>query len=546
VFIEKEFSVMPSISGAQALIATLRSHGVDTIFGIPGVHTLPIYDALYGEPGLQHILARHEQGAGFMADGYARASGKPGVVCTITGPGITNVATPVASAYADSVPLLVISTSLPRASLGRPRGELHEVKDQFGMMEALAGWARVVTQVEEIPDALRDAFRAMGSSRARGAYLQIPLDLLMVEADMEIPEAAPATPPRPSQEQVAALVRMLTEAERPLIIAGAGVTRAGANEQLARLAERLGAPVLLGHKSHDVLPADHPLAITMTNYGMPAEMRTLLAESDMALVIGSKLGAGRTGNGRLVLPKTMAQIDIDPAEIGRQYPVSLGVMADARLALDALLDALQETPHEWTSRAAEVATVREAIQTNVRRVFGESIDLLDAVREGLPRNGLVVADMTMLGYASAEYLPVYGPHSYIHSSELCSIGCGLPMAIGAKAGAPERPVVALCGDGGFLLNVGELATAVQEQLDVVVVIFNDSTYTAVKRDQARRFGGRYIATDLQAPDYVALARAFGMKGVRAESPRELSEAIEDATTHPGSTLIDVPLPPRQW
>ncbi|HLI07997.1 MAG TPA: thiamine pyrophosphate-binding protein [Ktedonobacteraceae bacterium] len=537
---------MASISGAQALIATLRSHGVDTLFGIPGVHTLPIYDVLYREPGLRHVLARHEQGAGFMADGYARVSAKPGVVCTITGPGVTNVATPVASAYADSVPLLVISTSLPRASVGRQRGELHEVKDQFGMMEALAGWARVVTQVEEIPDALRAAFRAMRSSRARGAYLQIPLDLLMVEAEMEIPEPAPATPPCPSQEQVAALVRMLTEAERPLIIAGAGVSRAGANDHLARLAGRLGAPVLLGHKSHDVLSADHPLVITMTSYGMPDEMRALLAESDMALVVGSKLGAGRTSNGRLVLPKTLAQIDIDPAEIGRQYPVSLGIMADARLALDALLAALQETPRQWVSRAAEVATAREAIQTNVRRVFGESIDLLAAVREGLPPNGLVVADMTMLGYASAEYLPVYEPHSYIHASELCSIGCGLPMAIGAKAGTPQRPVVTLCGDGGFLLNVGELATAVQEQLDVVVVIFNDSTYTAVKRDQARRFGRRYIATDLQAPDYVALARAFNMKGVRVESPRELSEAVQDATTHPGSTLIDVPLPPRQW
>ncbi len=537
---------MPHLSGAQALIATLRSYGVDTIFGIPGVHTLPVYDVLHDEPGIRHVLARHEQGAGFMADGYARASGKPGVVCTITGPGVTNVATPVASAYADSVPLLVISTSLPRASLGRSRGELHEVKDQFGMMESLAGWARAVSQVEEIPDALRDAFRAMSSTRARGAYLQIPLDLLMVEADLELPEPAPAAPPRPAREQIAGLAHMLREAQRPLIVAGAGVSRAGANEQLARLAELLGAPVLLGHKSHDVLPADHPLALTVSSYSFPDEMRSLLAASDMALVIGSKLGAGRSSGGRLFLPKTLAQIDIDPAEIGRQYPASLGLVADARLALEALLEALQEEPHRWASRAAEVAALRETLHANVRRIFGESLALLDGLREGLPRDGLVVADMTMLGYASAEYLPVYEPRTYIHSSELCSIGCGLPMAIGAKAGAPERPVVTLCGDGGFLLNVGELATAAQEQLDVVAIIFNDATYTAVKRDQARRFGGRYIATDLQAPDYVALARAFNIRGVRAETPQQLSEAIHAATTRPGSTLIDVPLPPRQW
>ena len=537
---------MPSLSGAQAVIATLRSHGVDTIFGIPGVHTLPLYDAMRNEPGLRHVLARHEQGAGFMADGYARAGGKPGVVCTITGPGVTNVATPVASAYADSVPLLVISTSVSRASLGRPRGELHELKDQFGMMEALAGWTREVSQVEEIPDALRDAFRVMRNGRSRGAYLQIPLDLLMIEADMKIPEPAPASPPRPSREQIAALVRMLAESRHPLIVAGEGVTRAGANEQLARLAELLGAPVLLGRKSHEVLPADHPLSVAATNYGFPDEMRSLITESDMALVIGSKLGAGRTGNGKLPLPKPMVQIDIDPAEIGRQYPVNLGIVADAQVALEMLLEALRDVPHQWISRVEEVARVREMLHTHMQRVFGESIALLNGVREGLPRNGLVVADMTMPGYASAEYLPMYEPRTYIHSSELCSIGCGLPMALGAKMAAPERPVVTLCGDGGFLLNVGELATAAQEQIDVTVVIFNDATYTAVKRDQARRFDGRYIATDLRAPDYVALAHAFGIEGMRVSGPDELRDAIRAATSRPGSTLIEVLLPPRQW
>ncbi|HET9919292.1 MAG TPA: thiamine pyrophosphate-binding protein, partial [Ktedonobacteraceae bacterium] len=358
---------MPYLTGAQAVIATLRSHGVDTIFGIPGVHTLPLYDVMLGEPGLRHVLARHEQGAGFMADGYARASGKPGVVSTITGPGVTNVATPVASAYADSVPLLVISTSVSRASLGRPRGDLHELKNQFGVMEALAGWAREVSQVEEIPGALHDAFRVMRNGRSRGAYLQIPLDLLMVEAEMKMPEPAPAAPPRPSQEQIAALVRMLSQSQRPLIVAGEGVTLAGANEQLARLAELLGAPVLLGHKSHDVLPADHPLCVTPTNYGFPDEMRSLLAESDLTLVIGSKLGAGRTGNGRLPLPSPIVQIDIDPAEIGRQYPVTLGIAADARFALEALLEALQDMPRSWASRGEEVARLRDALRTHAQR-----------------------------------------------------------------------------------------------------------------------------------------------------------------------------------
>jgi len=536
---------MPLLTGAQAVIATLRAHGVDTIFGIPGVHTLSLYDAMRDETGLRHILARHEQGAGFMADGYARLSGHIGVACTITGPGVTNIATPIANAYADSIPLLVISSSLARSSKGRPQGKLHEVKDQLGMMEALAGWTRAIEFVEEIPTALRDAFYVMRSGRPRAAYLQIPLDLLPVEADIEIPTPALAAPARPSEKDIAAVAHLLRESQRPLIVAGAGVTSAGANKQLAHLAELLQAPVLLGSKSHDVLPTDHPLVIATTNYTLPRELYALVKEADVALVVGSKLGAVRTGNGSLPLPTTLAQIDIDPAEIGRNYPTAMSVVADARLALDALLGVLHDLPGDRPSRSGEIARVREATHRQTRHIFGPSIDMLDAVREGTPHEGIIVADMTMLGYASAEYLPVYEPRTYIHPTELCSIGCGLPIALGAKAAAPVRPVVVLCGDGGFLLNVGELATAVQEKLDTIIVIFNDAAYTAVKNRQQERFDGRYIATDLLAPDYVALARAFGAWGEHANDPDELRAAISSATDRHGTTLIEVPLPAKQ-
>ncbi len=550
------------LSGAQALLATLRAYDVDTIFGIPGVHTLPIYDALREQPGLRHVLARHEQGAGFMADGYARIAGRPGVVCTITGPGATNAATPLAGAYADSIPLLVISTSLPRASQDQFRGELHGTKNQFGAMEALAGWARAVKYVEEIPVALQDAFRVMRVGRPRGAYLEIPLDLLEAEAEVELPDPTSHADAlmHPSQEAIASAARLLADAQNPLIAAGAGVTFARANEQLARLAELLQAPVLLGGKSHDVLPTDHPLVIAARGYA-PRELRPLVERSDVVLVVGSKLGAQRTGvtvleggkiktlrthDGSLPLPAQLIHIDIDPAEIGHNYPASIGIVADARLALVALLEALHAHPRAATSRVDEVAQIKEALRTRARRAYGEAISLLDGLREGLPREGIVVADMTMLGYASAQYLPVYEPRTFIHPSELCSIGCGLPLALGAQVAAPERPVVALCGDGGFLLNAGELATAVQEKLPVAVVIFNDATYTAVKSDQQRRFGGRYIATDLLAPDYVALAAAFHARGVRAEDPQALRDAISTAIHADGPTVIEVPLPAREW
>ncbi|MFL5693724.1 MAG: thiamine pyrophosphate-binding protein [Ktedonobacteraceae bacterium] len=538
---------MSLLTGAQATIATLRAHGVNTIFGIPGVHTLSLYDGMRVEPGLRHILARHEQGAGFMAEGYARISGQVGVACTITGPGVTNVATPVASAYSDSIPLLVISTSLPRAASGQQRGALHEIKHQLGVMESLAGWTRAVDFVEEIPTALQDAMRALRAGRARGAYLQIPLDLLDLQAEMEIPDAVPCIPVTPSAKAIAAAAQVLRESRRPLIIAGAGVTAAGANDQLIMLAELLNAPVLLGPKSHDVLPSDHPLAISTTGYSFAAALNDLTRACDAVLVVGSKLGSVRTGGGRLVLPANLVHIDIDPAEMGRNYPASVKVVADARLALEALLHELESAfPAERPARTAEIAATRAALAAHAARLFGEDVALLDGVRAALPRDGVVVADMTMLGYASATYLPVYEPRTYIHPTELCTIGCGLPTALGAKVAAPERPVVALCGDGGFLLNVGELATAVQEKIDIVIVLFNDSTYTAVKNGQSARYGGRYISTDLVAPDYVALARAFGAEGVRAYDVHELQEAISAAQSRPGTTLIEVPLPPRQW
>jgi thiamine pyrophosphate-dependent acetolactate synthase large subunit-like protein len=537
---------MPRLTGGQAVIAALRAHNVDTIFGIPGVHTLPIYDALFDTPGIRHVLARHEQGAGFMADGYARTSGRPGVVSVITGPGVTNVATPVADAYSDGVPLLVIASSLPRASRGRRRGELHEVKNQLGVMEALAGWTRVVDAVEEIPEAIRDAFRALSLGRPRGAYVEIPLDLLLLEADLDIPAPAIIKPsPLPAAE-IAAIARLLREASRPLLIAGNSVTASGANAQLARLAERLDAPVMLDSKSRDALPTDHPLVITASGYAYTHELRDLISTSDVALVIDSRLGAGRPGIDKLRLPQAIVQIDREPSEIGRLFPATMGLVADARLALDALLEALQDNAGDRASRAAEVAHVKHALDERARQTYGENLAFLEAVRAAVPRDGVIVADMTKLGYATAETLALYEPRTYIHPSELCSIGCGLPLALGAKVAAPEKPVVALCGDGGFLLNAGELATAAQERLDVVIVVFSDAAYTAVKAQQQRRYHRRYIATDLLAPDYVALARAFGLRATKAPTPSELRDTLAEAMHSSGSTLIEVPLPDTQW
>ncbi len=551
-YTEDLFSVnnRQQLTGGQAVIETLRAHRVDTLFGIPGVHTLSIYDALSQVSDIRHILARHEQGAGFMAEGYARVTGRPGVVSTITGPGVTNVATPVANAYADSTPLLVISSSLPLRARKRGRGELHEVKHQLGVMEALTGWARAVEQVEEIPDVLHEAFQVLQSGRPRGAYVQIPMDLLDQVASMTIPEPEPTLPLAPEPMAIQQATALLKQAKRPFIVAGAGVTAAGANQQLIQLAEYLHAPVLLGSKSHDVLPTEHPLVLT-TNDALPQALYDFTSSCDLVLVVGGKLGAERTANGQLPLPATLIHIDIDAGEIGHNYPASLGIVSDARLALEALFRNLQnglDTPVSAIS-LSEIEQVRQALYEHTRSYHYEGFALLQGLQESLSALGqdtIIVADMTLLGYACAQFLPVYQPRTFIHPAEFCTIGCGLPLALGAKVAAPDRHVIALCGDGGFLLNASELATAVQERISVIAIIFNDSTFATVKKEQQRRFDGRYIATDLVAPDYLAIARGFHAHTMRASTPEELCTAIRLATHNDGPTVIEVPLPPKQW
>lgn len=355
---------MPQMTGAQAAIATLRAHVVDVVFGVPGAHTLPLYDAMYNEPGLRHVLARHEQGAGYMGYGYAQASGRPGVVCTITGPGVTNAVTPAANAYADSTPVLFISSGLPRAAAGRSTGALHELKDQLGLMRKVVGWSRVVTVVEEIPQAVCEAFENLSSRRPRSAYLEIPLDLLGTSCDVDVPAPTSIPPLAPDESTVLAAAEVLRQSHSPLIIAGAGVTAAGANSQLLRLAESLKAPVLLGAKSRDVLPTDHPLVIATTGYAMSDALIDLIGHSDAALVVGSKLGEERTAGRRLPLPTNLVHIDIDPDEVGRRYPVTVGMSADARLALEALLDgehSESNLPGSWVLTHARVVPMMSRV-----------------------------------------------------------------------------------------------------------------------------------------------------------------------------------------
>jgi thiamine pyrophosphate-dependent acetolactate synthase large subunit-like protein len=353
------------VTGGEAVVRTLERLGVEVVFGIPGVHTLAIYDALYSSP-IRHVLARHEQGAGFMADGYARVSGKPGVAIVITGPGVTNIATAIGEAYADSSPVVVIASNVEQAWQGQMLGHLHDCKDQLGIMRAVTKWADRARSVEDVPRLLRTAFAEAISGRRRPTHLEVPLDVLHGSGEIELAHLAPLSMERsqPRRSAIELAARMIEEAERVVLYCGGGVVASGATAELGALAERLGAAVITSLQGKGAIPEDHPRCLG--NLWEPENaVERVLRESDLAIVIGSKLGAQDTANGRLPLPDRRIRIDIDAQEILRNYPPTLPIVADARETVRALLSELTSrgiTKQGWPVDVLQ-ATKREALAT---------------------------------------------------------------------------------------------------------------------------------------------------------------------------------------
>lgn len=529
------------ITGGSAAIAALEAAGVEVVFGIPGVHTLALYDGLHGR-NIRHILARHEQGAGFMADGYARATGKPGVALIITGPGITNVATAVGEAYADSVPVVVISSQVEREYAGRMRGNLHDIRDQSGLMSILTKQSSAVDEYGAIAGQVYEAVLGSTAGRPRPVHVEVPLDVLAQTGAFVEPELHPTYRAVPTVETVEAAATALAEAQRPIIYVGGGAV--DASEPVTALAELLGAPVLCSIMGKGVVADDHPYGLghAWDPWGRANPVDDLLAAADMVLVIGSKLGAQETNFWQMPLPKRMIRVDIDASEINLNYPdPEIGIVADARATAESLLEALRnrgDITTRWTPE--EVDSVRQAIK-DARRdpQFGGYID---AMRAALPREGIIVHDMTMMSYRMNDAFPTYNPRTYLFPSSYGTLGYSVPAAIGARVGRPDVPVVAVVGDGGFQFTMQELATAIQFEVTLPIVIFNDSTYTAVDSAMKHSFSGKVMATDLVNPDYVKLADAYGIPGVRVESAESMRDEIVAAFERSGPTIIDVPIP----
>jgi acetolactate synthase-1/2/3 large subunit len=541
---------MSSLTGGEALVRALADAGVRTIFGIPGVHNLPIYDALTREPRIRHVLARHEQGAGYMADGYARATGEIGVVLTTSGPGALNAITPLATAYADFSPVLCISSQIESyyTQNGQApfRGLLHEMKDQLGAMSAATGWATRPAAPSAIAGAVRGALQHLGAPRPTPAYLELPFDILQGETSY-IGAALPAQAPAPVDAEAAQeFAARLRAATAPLILAGDAVTRSpDAPRLLTALAERLGAPVLTDTLGKGSIPEDHPLALGRVWRRDAEPVNEVLRESDVTLVVGSLLRGKETEEWAAPLGGAILQIDPDVEQLGLNYPASLGWGSEPAPALDALLAQLGEG--EAAAGGPERAKRgRDGALAPLRQERGPLLRYLTAIREALPPEGVLCNDMTMLSYAAQTYYPALRPRTFLMAAGFGTLGFALPAAIGARIGKPDTPVVGMCGEGGFQFTMQELATAAQEGVVLPLVVFNDHTYTAVKRVQRQQYERRYLGVDLHDPDLSRLADAYGLRYECTQEPERLRKALTEAFEADRATIVEIPVEVEPW
>ncbi|MEX2647806.1 MAG: 5-guanidino-2-oxopentanoate decarboxylase [Alphaproteobacteria bacterium] len=525
-----------TVTCGVALMRLLNSYGVDTVFGMPGVHTLELYRDLEAI-GVRHVGVRHEQGAGFMADGYARLSGRPGVCLLISGPGVTNAATPMGQAYSDSVPMLVISSVAERRDLGMGRGRLHEITAQDRVTEPLTAFSAVALDPEEVPELVSHAFAVFANQRPRPVHISIPLDIIGAPARFAPTPRVPAPPPAPDATSIARAVDLMTGAKRPAIIAGGGAARHG--DLVRRLAEKLGAAVIPTIAGKGVVPDDHPLALEATLERAPTH--DFVAQTDLLIVVGSELAeTDMWVEDKLEYGGKLIRIDIDPSVLARDYAPDVAVLGDAGAALGAIVRLIEprNTAGPGFSGTDAIARQRAAVRAALTPLEAKHIRVLDALRAALPPDGFVMTDMSQIVYTGYCFFPCPRPRSWIFPVGYGTLGFGLPAAIGGKIGAPERPGVALVGDGGLLFTVQELATAVEQKLPLAVVLWNNDALAQIRDGFVRR-GIKPVSTSPRNPDFLMLARAFGCRAVKAESLDHFHDALGRAFAADSPTLIEV-------
>ncbi len=526
---------MARMTGGQALAKQLYREGVRVIFGLPGVQLYGALAAIRDEPGIRYITTRHEQATSFMADGYARAGGGEGVAMVVPGPGVVNAASGLHTAYTASSPVLLVSGQVERDRIGKDMGALHEINDQLDAVKLVTKWQKRVLDPADIPGAVHDAFRQLRTGRPRPVEIEMPPEAMLEVDEIDLLEPSPVDRPAANPADVDRAAEALLAAKRPMIHAGGGIHLSGAHDELRQVAELLQAPVVMSPAGKGALSDRHPLSAGsgLAPFG---PVRALYDGSDVVLAVGTRLAAGVPDSVGQVL-----QIDIDPEEIGRQCSRALGIEGDARATLRDLAKRLAESGVARPSREAEVQEARTGLRDP--DLLTEPQDsMLSSLMNHTPDDAVAIFDMTQLGYYSRVFWPVYEARSYLTCSYSGNLGFAYPVALGAKVACPDKPVLALCGDGGFMFNSQEMATAVLQGINVVAVVFNDRAFGNVLRDLEGTYGGD-VGTRLHNPDFMKLADAYGVAGLRAEKPTDIGPLVAEALDMDRPALVEVPVGP---
>ena len=532
------------MTGGQALVQSLKIEGIETIFALPGVQLDPAFDALWEERDHFRIVqTRHEQATAYMADGFARTTGRIGTSLVVPGPGLLNASAALSTAYACSAPVFCITGQIQSDQIGAGRGALHEINNQLETIMSVVKQAERAMSPQEIPAVVRRAARALQTGRPRPVEIEIPPDVLAAVDDVTLiePEVWVRSEEHPADEDaLERAAQLLGRAERPLICSGGGVLSAGAWEELRELSSMLEAPVVMtGNGRGAVSDRDyHALSGQIAT-------RALLGEADVILAVGTRFMVAMQPQwgGPPAAGASVIQIDVDPEEVGRNHRPELSIVADAKQALAGLVQRVPAHNRRRPSRETELTAIRDEARRQwsdmaVQASYGM------VLRDELPDDGILVSESTQVGFwCNGGAFPVYEPRTLITSGYQGTLGNGFATALGAQVGNPDRKVVSINGDGGFMYNVQELSTMAQQQLPLVTVVFNDNAFGNVRRLQTIRYNGHTIASDLHNPDFVALASAFGIAGYRAEGPEAFRSALREALANNQPALIEVPMPP---
>lgn len=522
---------MAIMTGGEAVARSLAAHGTDVVFGIPGNHNLPIYEHLANN-NIRHFLSRHEQGCGFGADGYARVTGRPGVALVTAGPAVLNTLAALNQSYADSVPVLMVSPGMPLRHPFGGNGHLHEVKNQQAAVDAVVAVSHRVSSVDEIGDAITQAYADMTAGRPRPVHVEIPVDVLDEVADTEVglPLAVPVV--SAPQRELAWAASALAESSQPGIVVGGGA-RAASAEVLA-LAEKLSAAVVTTTNGKGILAEDHPLSL-----GAGAHLASVaqwVASRDVLLAVGTDFGPSDLWNGPWTIEGTLVRIDIDPRQMGVNVRPDIALVSDAAAALRSLLhlvgdqrrEAGAET-REWASRAHEEAASEGALWTDEMRAIADVLD----------RDAIVAGDSAAVCYYGLRSnLPLHTPGAFLYPTGSGTLGYALPAAIGAKVAAPDRQVLAVMGDGGVMFTLTELAAAAAERMALPLIVIDNGGYGQIRKNMNLR-GYTPLGVDFPSPDFAAAGRALGCHGVSIQSPDELSEALAKALVADRPTVLHV-------